>query len=168
MSDWPLLSTVVFLPLVGGALMILLVKGDSELSRRNINNVALWTTIVTFLISLLIWNQFDNSHAGFQMQEKAAWMSSTISYRMGVDGISMLFVILTTALMPAAIFASRNSINMRVKEYMIAFLVLETMMIGVFCALIWCCFMCSSSRSHSDVYYYWCLGGRQQPCLCEF
>ena len=134
MSEWPLLSTVVFLPLVG-ALMILLVKGDSELSRRNINNVALWTTIVTFLISLLIWNQFDESNPGFQMQEKADWLSASISYRMGVDGISMLFVILTTALMPAAIFASRNSINKRVKEYMIAFLVLETMMIGVFCAL---------------------------------
>ena len=134
MSEWPLLSTVVFLPLVG-ALMILLVKGDSEISRRNINNVALWTTIVTFLISLLIWNQFDPENTGFQMQEKADWLSSTISYRMGVDGISMLFVILTTALMPAAIFASRNSVNKRVKEYMIAFLVLETMMIGVFCAL---------------------------------
>ena len=134
MSDWPLLSTVVFLPLVG-ALMILLVKGDSETSRRNINNVALWTTVVTFLISLLIWRQFDVSNPGFQMPETASWMSATISYRMGVDGISMLFVILTTALMPAAIYASRNTITKRVKEYMIAFLVLETMMIGVFCAL---------------------------------
>ncbi len=134
MSDWPLLSTVAFLPLVG-AFLILLVKGDSEVSRRNINNVALWTTIVTFLISLLIWNQFDPTTAGFQMQEEAAWLSSSISYRMGVDGISMLFVILTTALMPAAIYAGRNSVTKRVKEYMIAFLVLETMMIGVFCAL---------------------------------
>ncbi|MCT4655204.1 MAG: NADH-quinone oxidoreductase subunit M, partial [Cohaesibacter sp.] len=134
MSDWPLLSTVAFLPLVG-AFLILLVKGDSEVSRRNINNVALWTTIVTFLISLLIWNQFDPSNAGFQMQEQASWLSSSISYRMGVDGISMLFVILTTALMPAAIYASRDSVTKRVKEYMIAFLVLETMMIGVFCAL---------------------------------
>ena len=134
MSDWPLLSTVVFLPLVG-ALMILLVKGDNETSRRNINNVALWTTIVTFLISLLIWNQFDTSSAGFQMQEQAEWLGASVAYRMGVDGISMLFVILTTALMPAAIFASRYSVTVRVKEYMIAFLVLETMMIGVFCAL---------------------------------
>jgi NADH-quinone oxidoreductase subunit M len=134
MSDWPLLSTVAFLPLVG-AFLILLVKGDSEVSRRNINNVALWTTIVTFLISLLIWNQFDPTTAGFQMQEEAAWLSSSVSYRMGVDGISMLFVILTTALMPAAIYAGRDSVTKRVKEYMIAFLVLETMMIGVFCAL---------------------------------
>ena len=134
MSDWPLLSTVVFLPLVG-ALMILLVKGDTAIARRNITNVALWTTVVTFLISLLILSQFDASNAGFQMQEKADWLGASISYRMGVDGISILFVILTTALMPAAIYASRTSIQKRVKEYMIAFLVLETMMIGVFCAL---------------------------------
>lgn len=134
MSDWPLLSTVAFLPLVG-ALLILLVKGDDALARRNINNVALWTTSVTFLISLLIWNQFDVSNPGFQMQESAAWLSTKIAYRMGVDGISVLFVILTTALMPAAIYASRDSITVRAKEYMIAFLVLETMLIGVFCAL---------------------------------
>ncbi|WP_321446658.1 NADH-quinone oxidoreductase subunit M [uncultured Cohaesibacter sp.] len=134
MSDWPLLSTVVFLPLVG-AMMILLVKGDTAIARRNITNVALWTTVVTFLISLLILSQFDSSNAGFQMQETADWLGGSIAYRMGVDGISILFVILTTALMPAAIYASRNSIQKRVKEYMIAFLVLETMMIGVFCAL---------------------------------
>ncbi|WP_119307536.1 NADH-quinone oxidoreductase subunit M [Cohaesibacter haloalkalitolerans] len=134
MSDWPLLSTVVFLPLVG-ALMILLVKGDTAIARRNITNVALWTTVVTFLISLLVLSQFDADNPGFQMQEKADWLGASISYRMGVDGISILFVILTTALMPAAIYASRNSITKRVKEYMIAFLVLETMMIGVFCAL---------------------------------
>nr|WP_319513007.1 NADH-quinone oxidoreductase subunit M [uncultured Cohaesibacter sp.] len=134
MSDWPLLSTVVFLPLVG-AMMILLVKGDTAIARRNITNVALWTTVVTFLISLLILSQFDSSNAGFQMQETADWLGGSIAYRMGVDGISILFVILTTALMPAAIYASRNTIQKRVKEYMIAFLVLETMMIGVFCAL---------------------------------
>nr|WP_319389013.1 NADH-quinone oxidoreductase subunit M [uncultured Cohaesibacter sp.] len=134
MSDWPLLSTVVFLPLVG-ALIILLVKGDTAIARRNITNVALWTTVVTFLISLLVLSQFDADNPGFQMQEKADWLGASIAYRMGVDGISILFVILTTALMPAAIYASRNSITKRVKEYMIAFLVLETMMIGVFCAL---------------------------------
>ncbi|WP_316862663.1 NADH-quinone oxidoreductase subunit M [uncultured Cohaesibacter sp.] len=134
MSDWPLLSTVVFLPLVG-VLMILLVRGDGEIARRNINNVALWTTVVTFLISLLVLSQFDASNPGFQMQEQAEWLGAAISYRMGVDGISILFVILTTALMPAAIYASRISITTRVKEYMIAFLVLETMMIGVFCSL---------------------------------
>ena len=110
-------------------------QGDTVIARRNITNVALWTTVVTFLISLLVLGQFDPANPGFQMQEKADWLGATISYRMGVDGISILFVILTTALMPAAIYASRNSIQKRVKEYMIAFLILETMMIGVFCAL---------------------------------
>ena len=166
MSDWPLLSTVTFLPLVG-ALMILLVKGDDALARRNIHNVALWTTIVTFLISLLIWNQFDNSDPGFQMQEKADWIGTTIAYRMGVDGISMLFVILTTALMPAAIYASRHSINTRVKEYMIAFLVLETMMIGVFCALDLVLFyLFFRGGPDPDVYHHRCLG-RAEPGLCQ-
>ena len=93
------------------------------------------TTAVTFLVSLLIWIGFDNADAGFQMVEKVDWLDSGISYHMGVDGISMLFVILTTFLMPLCILASWESIDKRVKAYMIAFLLLETLMIGVFCAL---------------------------------
>jgi NADH-quinone oxidoreductase subunit M len=134
MSDWPILSTVTFLPLVG-ALLILLIRGEDEIARRNINLVALSTTIVTFILSLFIWGGFDTSTADFQMVEKSAWLGGQISYHMGVDGISMLFVILTTFLMPACILASWISIKSRLKEYMIAFLVLETLMIGVFCAL---------------------------------
>jgi NADH-quinone oxidoreductase subunit M len=134
MTDWPILSTVTFLPLVG-AFLVLMIRDDGETARRNIRNVTLWTTIITFLLSLLIWYYFDNGQAGFQFVEKAAWLDSGISYHMGVDGISMLFVILTTFLMPLCILASWESIQTRVKEYMIAFLVLETLMIGVFCAL---------------------------------
>jgi NADH-quinone oxidoreductase subunit M len=134
MTDWPILSTVTFLPLVG-AFLILLIREEGEGARRNIRNVALLTTVFTFLLSLLIWIGFDNAETGFQMVEKAAWLDSGISYHMGVDGISMLFVILTTFLMPLCILASLTSIDTRVKEYMIAFLVLETLMIGVFCAL---------------------------------
>ncbi|MBN9135795.1 MAG: NADH-quinone oxidoreductase subunit M, partial [Phyllobacterium sp.] len=134
MTDWPILSTVTFLPLVG-AFLILLIRDDGESARRNIRNVALWTTVITFLLSLPIWYYFDKGHAGFQFVEKAAWLDSGISYHMGVDGISMLFVILTTFLMPLCILASWEAIQSRVKEYMIAFLVLETLMIGVFCAL---------------------------------
>ncbi|MEO9338009.1 NADH-quinone oxidoreductase subunit M [Mesorhizobium sp. SB112] len=134
MTDWPILSTVTFLPLVG-AFLILLIREEGEGARRNIRNVALLTTVFTFLLSLLIWIGFDNVEPGFQMVEKAAWLDSGISYHMGVDGISMLFVILTTFLMPLCILASLRSIDTRVKEYMIAFLVLETLMIGVFCAL---------------------------------
>ncbi|WAJ31080.1 NADH-quinone oxidoreductase subunit M [Antarcticirhabdus aurantiaca] len=134
MLDWPILSTVTYLPLVGAAL-ILFIKDDNELARRNIRNVALLTTVFTFVLSLGIWLAFDPSDPGFQMVEQAAWLGTGISYHMGVDGISMLFVILTTFLMPICILASRDSITTRVKEYMIAFLVLETLVIGVFCAL---------------------------------
>lgn len=134
MSSWPILSTVTFLPLVG-ALLILLVRGDDDIARRNIRNVALWTTIVTFVVSLFIWIGFDTQVAGFQMVEDAALADGIFNYKMGVDGISMLFVILTTLLMPLCILASWTSIDKRLKEYMIAFLVLEALMIGVFCAL---------------------------------
>jgi NADH-quinone oxidoreductase subunit M len=134
MSNWPILSTVTFLPAIG-ALMILVIRGDDDIARRNIYHVALWTTAVTFVLSLFIWANFDTADPGFQMVERADWLGSTISYAMGVDGISMLFVILTAFLMPLCIVASRLTVNRYFKEYMIAFLVLETLMIGVFCAL---------------------------------
>ncbi|WP_214472910.1 NADH-quinone oxidoreductase subunit M [Mesorhizobium sp. dw_380] len=134
MTAWPILSLVTFLPLVG-VLLILFINDDSENARRNIRAIALLTTTFTFIISLFIWTGFDNSQAGFQFVEKAAWLDSGISYHMGVDGISMLFVILTTFLMPLCILASWEAIEKRVKAYMIAFLLLETLMIGVFCAL---------------------------------
>jgi NADH-quinone oxidoreductase subunit M len=134
MSGWPILSTVTFLPLLG-AFLILLIRDDGRAARRNIRNVALLTTTFTFVLSLFVWIGFDNSDPGFQMVERFEWLDSSISYHMGVDGISMLFVILTTFLMPLCILASWESIEKRVKEYMIAFLILETLMIGVFCAL---------------------------------
>lgn len=134
MTDWPILSTVTFLPLVGVALL-LLTRGDTSLGRRNILNVSLLTTVFTFVVSLFIWINFDNSNTGFQMVEKHSWLGTGISYHVGVDGISMLFVILTTLLMPFCILASWNSVEKRLKEYMIAFLVLETLMIGVFVSL---------------------------------
>lgn len=134
MTAWPILSLVTFLPLVG-VLLILFIRNDSENARRNIRAIAFTTTAATFIISLFIWTGFDNSQAGFQFVEKFAWLDSGISYHMGVDGISMLFVILTTFLMPLCILASWEAIDKRVKAYMIAFLLLETLMIGVFCAL---------------------------------
>ena len=134
MTGWPILTTVTFLPLVG-AFLILLIRDDGDITRRNIRNVALLTTVFTFVLSLFIWIGFDNSVSGFQMLESHEWLDSGISYRMGVDGISMLFIILTTFLMPLCILASWQVIERRVKEYMIAFLILETLMTGVFCAL---------------------------------
>ena len=134
MTDWPILTTVTFLPLVG-AFLIFWIRDDNASARRNIRSVALFTTVFTFVVSLLIWAGFDNSVPGFQMLEEANWLGGGITYRMGVDGISMLFVILTTFLMPFCILASWEAIEHRVKAYMIAFLILETLMIGVFCAL---------------------------------
>ncbi|MBS4046222.1 MAG: NADH-quinone oxidoreductase subunit M [Alphaproteobacteria bacterium] len=134
MSSMPLLSIVTFLPLVGAA-FIFLARGPEEIVARNARSVALWTTTITFLVSLLIWLNFDNTTATFQFVEKSEWIGAGINYHMGVDGISMLFVILTTFLMPFCILASWEAIEHRVKEYMIAFLVMETLMVGVFCAL---------------------------------
>ena len=111
------------MPLVG-VLFIMLIRDDSEIGRRNIRNVALLTTVFNFVFSLYIWFAFDNSNYGFQMVEYAPWMGSGIAYHMGVDGISMLFIILTTFLMPLCILASWESVQKRVKDYMIAFLIL--------------------------------------------
>src|SRR5918998_1018945 len=135
MLEFPLLSLVTFLPLFGAAIIALFIHGDDEVHRRNMRHVALGVTAVTFLVSLLIWSGFDPRNPGFQFVEEAEWLGGFMSYRMGVDGISMLFVILTTFLMPLCILASWESVQVRLKEYLIAFLVLEAMMIGVFCAL---------------------------------
>jgi NADH-quinone oxidoreductase subunit M len=134
MTSWPILSVVVFLPLVG-ALFICALRGDDEATRRNARYVALWTTLVTFAVSLALLNGFDRSSAEFQFVENRPWLGGTFRYHMGVDGISLPFVILTTFLMPVAILASFEAIEERVKEYMIAFLVLETLMVGTFTAL---------------------------------
>jgi NADH-quinone oxidoreductase subunit M len=134
MTTWPILSVVTFLPLVG-ALVIYLSRGDDEAARRNARWIALWTTLVTFAISLVLVARFDPGLTDFQFVEKASWLASGITYHMGVDGISLPFVILTTALMPICIIASWKSVTLRVREYMMAFLILETLMVGTFCAL---------------------------------
>jgi NADH-quinone oxidoreductase subunit M len=132
-TGWPVISLITFLP-IAGALFILMV-GDRPAEIRNARWIALATTVLTFLVSLVIVIDFNTSTADFQFVEKLPWLGGAITYHMGVDGISMPFVILTTFLMPFCILASWVSVEKRVKEYMIAFLVLETLMIGVFCAL---------------------------------
>src|SRR5579863_5709779 len=134
MTTWPILSVVAFLPTVG-ALMVYLLRGDDEAAQRNARWIALWTTLVTFAVSLILVARFDASVADFQFVEKAPWLASAITYHMGVDGISLPFVILTTALLPFCIIASWKSVTLRVREYMMAFLLLETLMVGTFCAL---------------------------------
>ncbi|WP_366656251.1 NADH-quinone oxidoreductase subunit M [Fodinicurvata sp. EGI_FJ10296] len=134
--DWPLLSLVTFLPLVGAAFIFVLARGDDAVVAQNSRMMALITTVVTFVLSLWIWFGFERGTAAFQFVERVEWLPDVgIAYHMGVDGISMMFVMLSTVLMPLCILASWESIKVRVKEYMIAFLILETMMIGMFCAL---------------------------------
>ena len=135
MSDFPILSIVTFLPLVG-ALAILIIRGDEEVVARNAKATALWTTLITFCLSLMLWTGFDRTSAAFQFVENSPWIESFgINYHMGVDGISVLFVLLSTFLTPICVLASWDAIKVRVKEYMVAFLILETLMVGMFCAL---------------------------------
>ncbi|MCH7487385.1 MAG: NADH-quinone oxidoreductase subunit M [Proteobacteria bacterium] len=135
MSNFPILSLVTFLPMVG-AIFILTIRGEDEVVARNARNVALWTSMITFVLSLFIWINFDTTTADFQFVERLEWMPAfNISYHMGVDGISMLFVLLATLLTPICILASWQTITDRVREYMIAFLVMEGMMVGTFSAL---------------------------------
>jgi NADH-quinone oxidoreductase subunit M len=132
--DWPILSVMIFLPLVG-ALFIFALAGEDEAIKQNARYVALWTTLATFLVSVMVASGFDRSIPAFQFVESRPWLGGTFRYQVGVDGISLPLVMLTTFLMPVAILASFESIQKRVKEYMIAFLVLETLMVGTFCAL---------------------------------
>jgi NADH-quinone oxidoreductase subunit M len=131
MSGFDVLSLVTFFPVVGA----LLIAAQNKDATRNIRWIALYTTLITFGVSLYIWARFDTGVATFQFVEQVPWLGGSINYKMGVDGISVLFIVLTAFLMPLCILASWESIEERVKEYMIAFLVLETLMIGVFCAL---------------------------------
>ncbi len=133
MSGSWILSSLLILPLIGSA-FILLLPGDTEATRRNARWIALFATLITFVLSLVAWGRFDPSQPGFQLIEQHDWFSHAILYKLGVDGVSMPFVLLTTFLMPITIGASWT-VEMRVKEYMIAFLVLETLMIGAFIAL---------------------------------
>lgn len=128
-----LLSIVTFIPALGALILGVFLRGEDEAANRNAKWLALIATGATFLISLFILAQFDPNDTGFQFVEEADWLLG-LKYKMGVDGISVLFVLLTTFIMPLCIAASWN-ISVRVKEYMIAFLVLETLMLGVFMAL---------------------------------
>jgi NADH-quinone oxidoreductase subunit M len=136
-NHWPLLSLVTFLPLVGVG-FIMSSRGDDAIVARNARNIALSTSLIVFALSVVLWVQFDPSTPAFQFVERARWVSIggfTINYHMGIDGISLFFVLLSTLLTVLCVVSSWNSVHVQVKEYMIAFLVLETMMVGIFCAL---------------------------------
>ncbi|MGB0853773.1 MAG: NADH-quinone oxidoreductase subunit M [Pikeienuella sp.] len=133
MENLPLLTIITALPAIAALIIFAFVKGESETAVNNVRWVALFGTIFTFVFSLFMLAGFDPANTGFQFTEERDWLG-IMTYRMGVDGISVLFVMLTTFLMPLVIWSSWG-VTHRVKEYMIAFLLLETLMIGVFCAL---------------------------------
>jgi len=133
-AGFPILSLITWLPLVG-CLVIMLVRGDEETVAANARWTALWTSLLVFVLSLVLWVSFDTSEAGFQFNEHVTWMPEyKVGYSMGVDGISILFVLLSTVLTPICILSAWEAIHTRVREFMISFLVLETMMVGMFSA----------------------------------
>ena len=134
MFGFGILTGLLVLPLVGAA-FILAQRGDEQAVASNARWAALAATVVTFVLSLVAWGRFDPANPGFQMVETHAWVSDSIRFKLGVDGFSFPFVVLTAFLMPICILASWTSITKRVREYMVAFLILETLMIGVFVAL---------------------------------
>ena len=136
MENLPFLSILIALPLIGALAILLLARGDDETVARNAKQVALANSVVVFLLSLLLWTGFDRQDPGFQFTEEYTWLAQyNIAYRVGVDGISVLFVLLSTLLTPLCILSAWSAVKTRVKEYMVAFLVLEALMIGTFVAL---------------------------------
>ena len=134
MTGWPILSLMIFIP-VFGAIIISLIGGDEKTVFNNSRIVALWTSLVVLLLSILAWITIP-SDGNFYFVEEIDFISSIgLSYRLGIDGISLVFILLSTFLIPLCILISWKSITYRVREYMILFLILETLMIGTFCAL---------------------------------
>ncbi len=134
MNELPILSILILLPIVGIFFMTL-IRNNNDQSSNNLKHTALWISFLNFLISLYLLFAFNQQDVGFQFEERYFWIENGISYHLGVDGISILFIVLTTMLVPICILASYDSIKFSVKEYLIAFLALETFMIGVFCSL---------------------------------
>ena len=134
MTDWPILSTVTFLPLVG-VLLLVFTRDDTDDGRQNVMIISLITTIITFLLSLLVWHNFDGTSADYQMVEQYYWLGKGISYHIGVDGLSVMFVVLATFLMPFGVLTSWKAITRHTREYMIAFLILEVLIVGVFVSM---------------------------------
>ena len=134
MINFPILSILLVIPVLG-ILFMSLIRANNANAERNLKQTALWISFLNFLASILLLILFDSKNPDFQFVEKYFWLDSTISYHLGVDGISILLIVLTTMLLPICILASYDSIKFAVKEYLMAFLALETFMIGVFCSL---------------------------------
>jgi len=132
--NFPILSAIIFIPLIG-ALFISVTKGEQKIVVKNSKYVAIFSSLANFLLSIFLWFSFDVSTSEFQFVEKRDWIRGFINFHLGVDGISMLFILLTTFITPICIFSGINSIKFKLKEFLIAILVMETLMLGVFCSL---------------------------------
>jgi NADH-quinone oxidoreductase subunit M len=131
-----MLSLLMLLPLIGAVLIFLFARGDEETAAKNARSTALLTTMATFAVSLVLWKEFDPSVTGYQFEELRGWFGAgAMQFRLGIDGISLFMILLTTLLMPICVLCSWTSVTKRVREYMMAFLALEAMVIGVFCSL---------------------------------
>jgi len=132
--NFPILSAIIFIPLVG-ALFILITKGTPKNIEKNSKNVAIFSSLTNFFLSLILWYLFDPSTSEFQFIEKRNWLDGFITFQLGVDGISILFILLTTFITPICIFSGIHSLKYKIKEFLIAILVMETLMVGVFSSL---------------------------------
>ena len=132
--NFPILSAIIFIPLIG-ALFILITKGNQKNVEKNSKYVAIFSSLANFLLSLFLWFSFDNSTPDFQFIEQRNWINGFVNFQLGIDGISILFKLLTTFITPICIFSGIHSIKFKIKEFLIAILVMETFMLGVFCSL---------------------------------
>ena len=131
--NFPILSSLILLPSIG-ALFLFFTRSKSE-NKITVKYVALFTSLVNFFLSIYLWFLFDQTTSAFQFVEDRVWIEGLINYKVGVDGISILFIILTTFITPLCIISVNNSVTKRLNEFLIAILVMETFMIGVFCSL---------------------------------
>jgi len=132
--NFPILSAIIFIPLIG-ALFILVTKEEQKAVVKNSKYVAIFSSLTNFFLSIFLWYSFDTSTSEFQFVEEKNWMEGFINFQLGIDGISILFILLTTFIAPICIFSGIHSIRFKLKEFLIAILVMETLMLGVFCSL---------------------------------
>jgi len=132
--NFPILSAIIFIPLIG-ATFIFITRGSQKNVEKNSKYVAIFSSLANFFLSLFLWFSFDNSISDFQFIEEKSWMKGFINFQLGIDGISILFILLTTFIAPICIFSGIQSIKFKIKEFLIAILVMETLMLGVFCSL---------------------------------
>ena len=132
--NFPILSAITFIPLLG-SIFILLIKNSSDKAVNNAKYVEIFTSFANFLLSIFLWFSFDTSTADFQFVENKQWIKGYFNFKFGIDGISILFIVLTAFISPLCVLSVINSVKLRVKEFLVAILVMETLMIGVFCSL---------------------------------